>query len=158
MAQASGTKTRIDHVNVVVSDLERSARFYESVFGLQRGFSAVLEGAWIETVTALPGARAQCLFLESPQGGARIELIRYFTPEGEHFGPNALANTHGLRHLAFEVDNIDATLEKVRAHGIEPLSSPIEVPFRVANLGTKRLAYFHDPDGTLLEAASYDSQ
>lgn len=154
---SSPFRPRLDHANIVVADLERAAHFYEAVFGLERGFSATLEGEWIETVTALPGARAHCLFLEVPgaSGAARIELIRYETPSGEHFAPNALPHTFGLRHLAFEVENIDATLERVRAQGIEPLSPPVEVPFRVANLGTKHLAYFHDPDGTLLEAASY---
>ncbi len=62
---------KIDHINLVVADLERSAHFYETVFGLKRGFSAILEGAWIEIVTQIPGARAECLFLENISGGAR---------------------------------------------------------------------------------------
>lgn len=148
---------KIDHLNIVVADLERAAYFYETVFGMKRGFAATLEGGWIEKVTGLAGARAQCLFMETPTGGARLELIRYDAPAGLEFWQNGKPNTMGLRHLAFEVADIKATLEKVREFGIDPISEPVEVPFKVANLGRKWLAYFHDLDGTLIEAASYSA-
>ena len=35
------------------------------------------------------------------------------------------------------------------------ISDPVEVPFRVGSLGRKRLCYFHDPDGVVLEVAAY---
>lgn len=144
----------IDHINIVVADLERAAQFYQTVFGYARGFSAQLEGQWIQTVTGLAGAKAQCLFLESPDGGARIELIRYDAPDAAT-SPASSPNQRGLRHIAFEVEDIDATLNRVRALGIAPISDAVEVPFRVANLGVKRLAYFHDFDGTIIEVAAY---
>ena len=151
----------LDHINIVVADLERAAHFYETLFGFKRGFSAALHGAWIETVTGLPGARAQCLFLDAPDSGAtRIELIRYDAPASIPNAPpasmpEAMPNARGLRHIAFEVEDIDATLNAVRALGIAPISDAVEVPFRVADLGVKRLAYFHDFDGTLVEIAAY---
>jgi hypothetical protein len=37
------------------------------------------------------------------------------------------------------------------------LSTPVEVPFAVGAMGRKRLCYFHDPDGTLLEVAAYEA-
>lgn len=147
---------RIDHINIVVADLERAAHFYEHVFGLKRGFAATLEGAWIEAVTGLRGVQAQCLFLES-ETGARIELLRYDSPTGTEHIENRAPHTIGLRHIAFEVFSIDETLSRARELGLHPLSEPVEVPFRVANRGVKRLAYLHDFDGTLVEAASYSS-
>jgi len=146
---------KLDHINIVCADLERTAAFYEAVFGLVRGFSAVLQGEWIERVTGLPGAHARCLFLEAPAGGARMELIQYLEPAGSADDRNSLANTRGLRHLAFEVDDMAALLETLARLGVEPISPPVEVPFRVGNLGRKELLYFHDPDGVLVEAAAY---
>ncbi len=145
----------LDHVNLVVADLERAARFYEEVFGWKRGFSATLQGEWIERVSGLPGVSARCLFLNAPEGGARIELICYDSPTGEKSELNSTANTFGVRHIAFEVENIEATLQKVRGLGLETVGDVVEVPFRVGNLGAKRLVYFHDFDGVLVEAAAY---
>jgi len=148
--------TRIDHVNIVVADMERSVRFYQQVLGLRSGFEAELHGEWIETVTNLPGARAQCVFMESDDPAVRLELIRYLSPAGGGSEANRLPQTSGIRHLAFTVDNIDAVLRRLREAGGQPLSEPVLVPFAVSSLGRKRLCYFHDPDGTLLEAASYE--
>ncbi len=151
---------KIDHLNLVVADLERSATFYETVFGFKRGFSARLEGAWIEVVTQISGARAECLFLENPdasgKSGARIELIRYdFPATSSQTPPVSRPDDLGLRHFAFEVEDLGATLQKMKQFGIEPLSAPVEVPFRVGSLGKKSLCYARDPDGILVEIAVY---
>ncbi|RYX81895.1 hypothetical protein EON83_21885 [bacterium] len=145
----------LDHVNLVVADLERAAHFYEEVFGWQRGFSATLQGEWIERVSGLEGVSARCLFLNAPEGGARIELICYDSPTGEIIAANSAANTFGVRHIAFEVGDIEKTLQKVRDLGLKTVGDVMEVPFRVGNLGAKRLVYFHDFDGVLVEAAAY---
>jgi catechol 2,3-dioxygenase-like lactoylglutathione lyase family enzyme len=145
---------RIDHINIVVADIERSVRFYSELLGLRRGFEVMLEGDWIERVTGIVGARAHCVFMESGEP-VRLELLQYLSPRGERLDPNSLPNTPGLRHLAFTVDDIDALTAKLRTAGVPLVSEPVEVPFAVGTMGRKRLCYFHDPDGTLLEVAAY---
>lgn len=147
---------RIDHLNIVVTDMERSLAFYEGVLGLQRGFEAVLEGTWIDRATGLTGVHARCVFVEAPAEGVRFELLQYDTPQGEAAPANSLPNTPGLRHLAFAVDDIDGLIARLHAAGVETVSDPVEVPFTVGSMGRKRLCYFRDPDGVLLEAAAYD--
>ena len=133
----------IDHINIVVADLERAAHFYETLFGFKRGFGAVLQGDWIQTVTGLDRAKAQCLFLDPPDAGAtRIELIRYDAPENEFSPFVPKPNEPGLRHIAFEVADIDVTLNIIRALGIAPISDAVEVPFRVADLGRQTPGLF----------------
>ncbi len=58
--------------------------------------------------------------------------------------------------MAFTVASIEELVRRLRAMGVEPVSEPVTVPFAVGAMGRKRLCYFHDPDGTLLEAASYE--
>ena len=146
---------RIDHVNLVVSDMERAIRFYSEVLGLRRGFEVILEGSWIDTVTGLSDARAHCVFMEPDDSSVRLELLQYFDPVGTTIDANSLPHTPGLRHLAFTVDDLDAVISRLRAQGVLPVSDPVEVPFSVGAMGRKRLCYFHDPDGTLLEIAAY---
>ena len=59
--------------------------------------------------------------------------------------------------MAFTVDDLDALVARLRAGGVRVVSDPVEVPFAVGSMGRKRLCYFYDPDGTLLEAAAYDA-
>ena len=148
----------IDHVNIVVADLERAIRFYSDLLGLRRGFEVFLEGEWIETVTGLKGARARCVFMEGDDSSARLELLHYEVPTGQSLPASSAPHTRGLRHVAFMVEDLDALVARLRAAGVRVISEPVTVPFAVADKGRKRLCYFHDPDGTLLEAASYERE
>lgn len=153
-------KVRIDHVNIVVSDMERSVRFYTEHLGLRRGFETVLEGSWVETVTGLPGARAHCVFMETDDPQVRLELLQYLAPEGTAAPANSQPHTSGLRHLAFTLSDgaaLDTLAASLRQAGVPVVSDPVTVPFRVASLGQKRLFYFLDPDGTIIEAAAYEA-
>ncbi|MCC2668170.1 MAG: putative glyoxalase-like domain [Armatimonadetes bacterium] len=149
---------RIDHINIVVSEMERSVRFYTELLGLRRGFETTLQGEWVERVTGLPGAVAHCVFLETDDPTVRLELLQYHSPAGERIPPNSLPNTHGLRHLAFTVDGaaLELLVQRLDEAAVPVVSEPVRVPFRVANLGQKRLFYFHDPDGAIIELAAYD--
>jgi extradiol dioxygenase family protein len=57
--------------------------------------------------------------------------------------------------MAFTVPDIEVLARRLKDLGVKVISEPVEVPFAVGKLGRKRLFYFFDPDGTLLEVASY---
>ena len=147
----------IDHVNLVVADLERSVAFYTGLLGLRKTRDVTMEGAWIEEIVRLPGVKGRVAFVEAPDRGVRIELLQYVAPAGTALPLNSVANTLGLRHLAFRVSDIDALAARLRAAGVTLLSDPVKVPQGVARFasGDKRLLYFLDPDGVLLELAEY---
>ena len=145
---------RVDHVNIVVADMERSLAFYRDLLGMQVTFEADLTGDWIETVSGLPGVWARCVFCRPPGGGMRFELLQYQTPPGLSLPENSLANTLGLRHVALEVDDLDSLYARLHAAGVPFVSGPVTVPFSVAGV-RKRLCYMRDPDGVLVEIAEY---
>jgi len=147
----------VDHLNIVVSDMGRSVAFYTGVLGLRETKRAWLEGAWIESVAGLPGVRAEVVFVEPGGGGPRVELIQYHAPLGAEIGVNSAANTLGLRHMAFRVGDIFGEYARMRGLGVEFLGPPVLVPQGVVRHdgGEKHLCYFYDPDGVLLELASY---
>jgi glyoxylase I family protein len=147
----------LNHINIVVSDIDKSLAFYVGVLNMRVTFEILLEGAWIESVVGLTGARAKCVFVV-PDGGAtnggRIELLQYLTPEGVTLPQNSLANTIGLRHFALEVDDIVVWHEKLMATGVDFVSPPVSVPFSLGGM-QKRLCYLHDPDGVIVEICDY---
>jgi catechol 2,3-dioxygenase-like lactoylglutathione lyase family enzyme len=146
----------INHINLVVADLERTLAFYVRVLGMRVTFEVDLEGEWIETVVGIPGARARCAFVMPSKGGCRIELLQYITPKGDAVLKNSLANTLGLRHFALDVDDLEAWHAKLTAAGVTPISAPVTVPFRLVDGVQKRLFYCHDPDGVIVEFCDYE--
>lgn len=146
---------RLEHVNIVVADMERSLAFYVGLLGMRQTLDTVLEGAWIEQVSGLAGVKARCVFCEPSEGGVRFELLQYLSPPGQTLPANTLANTHGLRHIALEVTDMDAWHSRLTDAGVTFISPPVEVPFPLPGNLRKRLCYLRDPDGVLLELAEY---
>lgn len=147
----------IDHINIVVSDLERSVNFYTELLGLKETRRARLTGDWIEAIVGLKGVVADVVFLQPRGGGPRIELIKYHNPPGLAFPENARPNTGGLRHIAFQIENMDELRARLEAEGVHFFGPPVQVPGAVVEHddGHKSLCYFLDPDGVLLELAAY---
>jgi catechol 2,3-dioxygenase-like lactoylglutathione lyase family enzyme len=147
----------IDHVNLVVADLEKMADFYTRALGLKISKRVTISGSWIDRTVGLSGVNADVIYLDLP-AGPRIELLRYNSPAGEHPPGLGKSNTHGLRHLAFKVDDIDAMVARLKAADVEFFSDVQLVPdSQVTYAGglRKRLVYFHDPEGNLLELCEY---
>ncbi len=148
----------IDHLNIVVADMARSLAFYTEVLGFVKTKEAQLTGEWIERIVGLKGVQAHAVFIELPDGGPRIELLRYAAPAGGAFPESSRANTLGLRHFALRVTDIAAVVAKLHAAGIEVFSEPVRVPDGVVRFdagATKTLAYLLDPDGVIIELAEY---
>jgi catechol 2,3-dioxygenase-like lactoylglutathione lyase family enzyme len=148
---------RIDHINLVVNDLPTMIRFYRDVLGLQVSRQATISGSWIEAVTGLADVVADVVFLEMPEGPS-IELLYYRTPQGSRPHELSRANTLGLRHFAFRVRDIDTMVANMKASGVQFLGELQQVPAAQVDYADvrKRLIYFHDPEGNLLELCCYE--
>ena len=147
----------VDHINIVVSDLEISLSFYTKVLGFKEVRRAYLEGKWVELIVGLEGVRAHVAYVIAPAGAPRLELLCYGSPTGDKLPGNSRPNTLGLRHLALQVDDIDAAVRRLKGAKAELISEPVVVPTDVIthHEGHKVLCYFLDPDGVLLELTEY---
>jgi catechol 2,3-dioxygenase-like lactoylglutathione lyase family enzyme len=149
--------TQIDHVNLVVSDLPRMLAFYRDVLGLTVTKQVTIEGEWIGRTVGLTGARAEVVYLDLATG-PRIELIRYLSPDAIRVAGVEKPNAVGLRHIAFRVEDVDAVLVKLRRADVQFFSDVQTVPdSQVTYAGgiRKRLVYFRDPEGNILELCEY---
>src|SRR5690349_17113576 len=95
----------IDHINIVVDDLTKMTTFYRDLLGLRVTKEVSISGEWIDHTVGLSGVAGDVVYLEAAQG-ARIELIRYRSPDGIRPSGFDKPNAKGIRHLAFRVNNI----------------------------------------------------
>jgi catechol 2,3-dioxygenase-like lactoylglutathione lyase family enzyme len=134
------------HVGVVVDDLAAATAFFVEL-GLKLNGETPVEGASVDRVVGLEGVRAEIAMLETPDGHGRLELTKFHAPSGRGGDGHAPANTPGIRHVAFEVDDIDAVVAGLRAHGAE-LVGELE---RYED--SYRLCYVRGPEGIIVELA-----
>jgi catechol 2,3-dioxygenase-like lactoylglutathione lyase family enzyme len=140
------TIQRMDHVGIVFDDLESAKAFFIEL-GLELQGEGTVEGGWVDRVVGLEGVRAELAMMETPDGHGRLELIKFHAPSGAGGDPHAPANTLGIRHLTFAVDDVDAALAGVRAHGGELVGE-------VENYkDVYRLCYVRGPEGIIVELA-----
>ena len=147
----------MDHVNIVVRDLEAMVAFYTDALGLTVSKRATISGPWIQRVVGLADVEAEVVYLEAP-AGARVELICYCNPTAARPAALDQPNTPGLRHLAFRVNDIDSITQTLRRAGANVHGQIEQVPdAQVTYAGgvRKRLIYFNDPEGNLLEFCEY---
>jgi catechol 2,3-dioxygenase-like lactoylglutathione lyase family enzyme len=149
--------SKIDHFNIVVSNLDRSVDFYTKVLDFSEIKRATLEGEWIDRIVGLKGVKAKVAYVRAQGGEPRIELLQYIEPLGRKVQENSQANTQGLRHFAIQIDNMDEMVDRLKANGIQTFSHPVTVPMGVVQHddGEKSLCYFTDPDGVIIEFAQY---
>ena len=85
--------------------------------------------------------------LETTDGHGRLELSKFHAPSGRGGERHAPANTPGIRHVIFAVDDIDAAVASVRARGGELVGE-------VENYqDIYRLCYVRGPAGIIVELA-----
>jgi catechol 2,3-dioxygenase-like lactoylglutathione lyase family enzyme len=147
----------IDHVNLVVTDLPRMLAFYRDALGFTVTKQVTISGDWIGRTVGLTNVSAEVVYLDLPSG-PRIELLRYITPDALRVPGVDKPNAIGLRHMAFKVDDVETTMNRLRAAGVEFFSDVQTVPdSQVTYAGgvRKRLVYFRDPEGNILELCEY---
>src|SRR3569833_1906865 len=112
------TVKRMDNVLIVVEDLEAVKAFFVEL-GLAFEGQTTVEGPAVGSLIGLENVRATLAMLRTPDGQG-IELDKFHTPNAVRFGPvNAPVNVLGLRRVMFSVEDIDAVLARMQAHGAE---------------------------------------
>ena len=122
------TIKRIDHIAIVVEDIEKTLEFWRDALGLR-----------LTDVEEVPEQKSQVAFL--PVGESEVELVRPTTDDSgvakylQKRGP-------GMHHICFEVDDIAAALTQLKARGVRLIN---ETP--VPGAGGKQIAFIH-PEST----------
>jgi catechol 2,3-dioxygenase-like lactoylglutathione lyase family enzyme len=107
---------RFDHVGITVADLDAVSAFFVTL-GLEVEGRTFLEGEFLDTVIGIPDARTEMVMLRAPDGGAGVELASFIRPDHQPGSPAAMSTELGLRSVAFEVDDLQAVVERLAQEG-----------------------------------------
>lgn len=137
---------KIDHIGIVVNDLPAAKAFFLD-FGLEVQGEADIQGEWVDRVVGLNNVKSEIAVLRSPDGGSNIELIKYLNPTDGQINQPPLANTPGIRNIAFTVDDIEAVVAEMKKKGFEIFGE-------IQNYeGIYKLCYIRGPEGIILMLA-----
>jgi methylmalonyl-CoA/ethylmalonyl-CoA epimerase len=115
---------RIDHIGVAVEDIDAAIELYEGSFEMKLAHRETVESQGVEAVLL-------------DVGDGHVELLAPLGPETP-VGKYMAKNGAGLHHVAYAVDDIDATLEKLAAAGLQLIDSTPRVGIR-----DSRVAFLH---------------
>jgi catechol 2,3-dioxygenase-like lactoylglutathione lyase family enzyme len=137
---------RLEHVGVVVEDLDAAVEFFLDL-GLERDGATTVEGEWVDNIVGLKDVRADIVVVQTPDGSGKLEIARFQRPVDDQ-GPQAsAANRLGIRHILFAVDGLDEILAKLRSKGFG-LVGELQEYERIY-----RLCYVRGPEGIIVELA-----
>ena len=136
--------SKVTHIGVCVSDMQRSIAFYRDVLGFEYAYELRVEGEPSDTLLRLKGGQLHAVYLE--RDGFRLELLQYGSPASPRPAPAHAMNDLGFTHLSIQVPSLEEAMAALEKAGVEVLRPTF---VKVGNQGGAVFA--KDPDGLLIE-------
>lgn len=137
---------RLDHVGINVQDLAAAKQFFLDL-GLRVQGEMGLESQLLDNVVALKDVKTQMVMMETPDGEATVELVKFVRPVDAAGADNVAVNALGMRHICLAVENIDGIVAKMKKKGAKPFGE-------IQNYeGIYKLVYLRGPEGIIVELA-----
>ena len=130
-----------------VADLDTVTAFFVGLGFEIEGTRMFVEGEFLDTVIGIPDSRTEIVMLRPPDNGTRLELSRFIRPNHEPGSPAAMANELGLRNVAFEVDNLQAVVDRLAADGYGLVGGTGQYEH------VWRMVYVRGPEGIIVSLA-----
>ena len=137
---------RMDNVGIVVDDLDATVDFFREL-GLELEGRGAVEGEWAGRVTGLGDQHVEIAMMRTPDGHSRLELSRFLRPAVVADHRDAPVNALGYLRVMFTVDDVDGTLDKLRARGAQLVGDVVNYE------DVYRLCYIRGPGGLLIGLA-----
>jgi predicted enzyme related to lactoylglutathione lyase len=143
-------RARFVHINLIARDWKKLAEFYTHVFGCtpvppERN----LAGTWLDDATGVADARIRGVHLRLSGCGDIGPTLEIFQYNREEARADTAINRPGFAHVAFAVDDVDATYEAVIAAGGKAIGKIVSV--EIPDAGAIRFVYVTDPEGNIIE-------
>lgn len=133
------------HVGLVVDDFAQTVRFLE-LLGLRCDSAPeVFQGEWIDRIVGLEGAVIEVVVARTPGSDDVFEVMRFRSPRLRAPEGTTAANSPGLRHVAFTVDDLFAVVERIREAGWATIGEIVNYE------DISLLCYVRGPEGLIVE-------
>jgi len=143
------TVTRIDHVGITVSDVDRALGFYRDLLGLRVCADSTLTEPDVAELLGLDSVSLRIVDLDSGDGRI-VELIQYLQPKGRRIAYES--SDPATAHIAFTVDDLVAVRDRLSDAGATIVSRrPITISEPGGDFDGAICLYVRDPDGAILE-------
>ena len=141
--------SRIHHLGLTVSDIERAIEFYRDVLGMEVvGRRPSVKTDYVARQTGYPDVELNVAsFRISSTSEQTLEVVQYMSHAGEPSQP--ATNRPGTSHLCLLVDDLRASHEDLTARGVRFKSEPVTITAGPNKGGL--VVYFFDPDGYTIE-------
>jgi catechol 2,3-dioxygenase-like lactoylglutathione lyase family enzyme len=141
------TLLRMDHVGVIVDELEAAVGFFREL-GMEQEGEGSIEGRWVDRVNKLDDVSVDIVMMRTPDAHGRLELTRFRSPRLSSDEPaNDPPNTLGLRQIMFAIDDIDDVVARLQTHGGELIGEVVQYE------DAYRLCYMRGPAGIIVALA-----
>lgn len=139
----------LDHITVVVRDLENAKRFFD-LFGFKEDKSVVISGGKFGEYMGVDGIEAEhvTLALANAHPRQEIQLLKY-----RH--PDPILDPHitnlaklGFNHICFAVEDIESEVERLTANGVKTRN-------KIMQFNNRKLIYLSGPEGITVELAQW---
>lgn len=141
------TIKRMDHISVIVDDLEAAIAFFATL-GMTMDGRMPVEGPWVDRINNLENVRVEMAMMKTPDGHGRLELTKFLNPQLIPTEPAiAPVNTLGYRTVMFAVEDLDESLARIRAHGAELVGEVVQYENQY------RLCYVRGPANIIVALA-----
>ena len=135
----------IRHFGIVVTDMEKSLKFYKELLGLKIKVDALEKGAFVDAISGLKNIKVRTVKMFADEGDTLIELLCYESHKRERRENNEIPNI-GASHPAFTVNDIDCEYNKLKESGVK-----FNCPPQISVDGKAKVTFCEDPDGVLVE-------
>ncbi len=146
---ASTRHDGFDHVTIAVADLDGARRFF-GLLGFEETAATVVSGEEMSRYMGIPGWKADhvTLTLSAAATHQEVQLLRFHHPALEENPSEPDLARLGFNHVCFAVEDLDATLDRLRVAGVEARNE-------VMDFHDRRLVFLVGPGGVTIELAEW---
>jgi predicted enzyme related to lactoylglutathione lyase len=146
---------RYVHTNLIAKDWKKLSLFYQHAFGCKPiPPERDLSGEWLDRLTGIPDVHVTGEHLALPGYEGNLPTLEIFSYNDMDHNNSKVINGIGLGHLAFEVEDVAAVLQKIKEEGGGQVGELIKTEY--PNHVTATFVYAKDIEGNIIELQSWE--